>query len=210
MQQINFFQDEFKKIEPPFSAVILVIVLGYSLVLSLVVTVILMTLSEWKSKNFIEYKNELSVLVGELEVTKKAYPAPLIDTNLVRKIETLEDRQSKNLRVLKYLATRKVEVDQQSFSVMLSGLSKVQQPNLWLTQVRLYRGGNEIELTGRTLSAAALPEYLKKLSTLNAFSEMEFEVFDMKRTESGLFFVVSSKRENNDAKTLLEKISQSR
>ena len=209
MQQVNFYQDEFKKIDVPFSAVVLVIVVGYTLVISLLITAALAVFSSWESSGLEENQSQLVTLVGELEATRKAYPAPQIDQRLVSQIKILEERSSKNQRVLKYLATRKVDIDQQSFSAMLSGLTKIQQLDLWLTRVRLFNGGNEIELTGRTLSAAALPDYLKKLATLSVFSEMEFEVFDMKRTESGLQFVVSSKREKNDLKALLEKVSQS-
>jgi hypothetical protein len=209
MQQVNFYQDEFKKIDVPFSAVILVIVLGYCLVISIVISGVLFGLSQFTLKEYENSQKDLVTLVGELETTRKAYPAPIIDSRLISKIDILEERQSKNQRLLKYLVSKNVDVDHQSFSVMLSALSKVNQNDLWLTKVTFKKGGNEIELIGRTLKAASLPDYLTKLSTLNAFSDMEFEVFDMERTNSGLKFVVSSKREKNDIEALLEKVSKS-
>ena len=38
MQQVNLFLEEFKKIEPPYSAAIILLLLGYTLFFSFVVT----------------------------------------------------------------------------------------------------------------------------------------------------------------------------
>jgi hypothetical protein len=208
MQQVNFFQNEFKRIDPPYSAAVLVIVLSYSLAVCLLVSIVLIYLSQSVSADLSKNKAQLNKLNTQLVITKKEYPAPKVDGNLLAQLEILKLRKDKNKKVLKYLETREMDISQQSFSGMMNGLSQIQQKNLWLTQVEILNGGQEVKLTGSTLSAAALPEYLKKLATVPSFFEMEFEVFDMTRNNNGLDFVVSSKRDKDDSKDKLQTISK--
>lgn len=151
-------------------------------------------------------KTKLEDLNGRLEQTRKKYPAPNIDAKLLSQIDILKLRSDKNKKVLDYLENREMDISQQSFSTMLDGLSKIQQKNLWLTQIEILKGGEQIRLTGNTLSAESLPEYLNKLSEISSFVDLEFEVFDIKRTGNSLNFVVSSKRDSDDSKEKLEDI----
>jgi hypothetical protein len=208
MQQVNFFQDEFKRIDPPYSAAVLVIVLSYSLAMCLLISIIFIYLAQSVSADLLKNKAQLNKLNSQLAITKKEYPAPKVDGNLLNQLEILKLRKDKNKKVLKYLETREMDISQQSFSAMMNGLTQIQQKNLWLTQIEILNGGQEIKLTGSTLSAAALPKYLKKLATVPSFFEMEFEVFDMTRSNNGLDFVVSSKRDKDDSKDKLESISK--
>lgn len=209
MQQINLYQDEFKRIDPPFSAAVLLIVVGYCLVISVIITVVLAIMLNLSSRELKQNKRLLTEVIAELEVARAQYPAAQVDSRLLNKIDLLKTRKEKKKKVLKYLSTRNIDIENQSFSAMLDGLTKVQQRNLWLTQVDFTNGGTDIKLTGRTLSAELLPEYLKKLAEIPAFSQMEFKVFDIHRNDKFLQFVVSSKRDNSDIKELLEKVSQS-
>ncbi|MFT6835022.1 MAG: MSHA biogenesis protein MshI [Francisellaceae bacterium] len=206
MQQVNFFQNEFKIIEPPFSAAILLIVLGYSFIISLIICMILFFVGQAQIEHIEKNKTKLEDLNGRLEQTRKKYPAPNIDAKLLSQIDILKLRSDKNKKVLDYLENREMDISQQSFSTMLDGLSKIQQKNLWLTQIEILKGGEQIRLTGNTLSAESLPEYLNKLSEISSFVDLEFEVFDIKRTGNSLNFVVSSKRDSDDSKEKLEDI----
>jgi Tfp pilus assembly protein PilN len=206
MQQVNFYKGEFRKIEPPFSSATLLIVVGYSFIVSLIICIVLLFLGYLKQNDVLKNKTDLTNVNGELEQTRKKYPTPKIDAKILSQIDILKIRAVKNKKVLEYLETREVDISQQSFSIMLDGLSKIQQKNLWLTEIEILKGGRQIRLTGRTLSAASLPEYLKKLSKIQSFVDLEFEVFDMTRTKIGLNFIVSSKRDDDDSKEKLEKI----
>ncbi|MFT6152910.1 MAG: hypothetical protein ACJA0E_000474 [Bermanella sp.] len=206
MQQVNFFKSEFKTIDPPFSAAILLIVLGYSVIFSLLISIALMFIATSKKEEVETKRTQLDNLNGQLEQTRRKYPVPKIDGKLIAQVDVLRVRASKNKRVLEYLENREMNISQQSFSTMLDGLSKIQQKNLWLTQIEILKGGQQIRLIGSTLYAASLPEYLKKLSEISSFVDLEFEVFEMTRTESGLNFIVSSKRDDNENKEELEDI----
>jgi hypothetical protein len=208
MQQVNFYTGEFKNIEPPFSSAILLIAVSYSFVISLIICIALLFLVHLKQNDVLKNKVDLTNLNSELEQTRKKYPTPKIDAKLLSQIDVLKIRAEKNKKVLEYLKTREVDISQQSFSTMLDGLSKIQQKNLWLTEIEILKGGRQIRLTGSTLNAASLPEYLKKLSTIRSFVDLEFEVFEMTRTKNGLNFVVSSKRDDDDSKEKLEEIQK--
>lgn len=208
MQQVNFYKGEFKNIEPPFSSSVLLIAVGYSVMVGLIICIALFFLAQLKQSDVQKHKADLTNVNSQLEQTRKKYPAPKTDAKLLSQIDVLKIRAAKNTKVLEYLETREVDIAQQSFSTMLDGLSKIQQKNLWLTQIEILKGGRHIRLTGSTLTAASLPEYLKKLSTIRSFVDLEFEVFDMTRTKNGLNFVVSSKRDDDDSKEKLEKIQK--
>jgi hypothetical protein len=208
MQQVNFYKGEFRKIEPSFSSAILLIAVSYSFIISLIICIVLLFLGNLKQNDMLKNKIDLTNVNSELEQTRKKYPTIKIDAKLLSQIDILKIRAVKNRKVLEYLETREVDISQQSFSIMLDGLSKIQQKDLWLTEIEILKGGRQIRLTGSTLNAASLPDYLKKLSTIQSFVDLEFEVFDMTRTKSGLKFVVSSKRDDDDSKEKLEEIQK--
>lgn len=210
MQQVNFYQDDLKKTEPAYSATILVIVMVCCLVIGVLVTASLMIITQLKKTELSEYQLKVAQLNQVLATTRKNYPAPVIDQAIVKKIEALSERKSRNKKVLKYLSTRSFDVEAQSFSQILNAFTEVQEKGLWLTEVKLDKGGSEIKMTGNANNAELLPKYLDQLSELSVFSEMEFEVFNMQRINGQLQFTVSSKREMNDAQIILEKITKSR
>ena len=209
MQQVNFYQDVFKEIDVPFSGTMLIIVLAYSVIGCVLMTGVLHMTLQLKHNDFSKENQKLVSLVGELEAVKISHPKVVIDDRLVQKIALLETKSEKNKKVINYLEGRNVKTEKQSFLKMLSGLKKVQQPGLWLTKLNFTQGGNEITLNGNMLSADALPEYLKKLSTYPEFTELEFKVFEIQKNSDAYSFVVSSKRSENGVNELLEKISRS-
>lgn len=209
MQQVNFYQDVFKEIDVPFSAVMLLIVLAYSVVGAALITGALHMAMQFKHTDFNSENQKLVSLVGELEAVKISHPKVVIDDRLVQRIALLETKSAKNKKVIHYLESRNVKTEKQSFLRMLSGLKRVQQPGLWLTKLKFSQGGSDITLNGKMLSADALPEYLKQLSTYPEFTELEFKVFEIKKSSDAYSFVVSSKRSENGVNELLEKISRS-
>ena len=210
MQQVNLYQDEIRQIEPPYSAKAMVIVFVYCLIISLLIAVMLVVLTQIKTADLATEQANMLAVNKQLEATRKKYPASEIDQTIIIKIDVLKERKTRNKKVLNYLSTRSFDIGKQSFSGVLKALTEIQQKNLWLTEVAVKDGGREIKLTGQALSAELLPEYLKQLSTLKVFSEMEFEVFNMQRVNNQLRFVVSSKRDINDAKSILEKAVKNR
>lgn len=69
------------------------------------------------------------------------------------------------------------------FSEVLSGLGRQRLEPLWLTHIRIAEGGKQLGLSGQTLSAEAVPQYLQRLAAEPALKGREFEYFSIARPE---------------------------
>ena len=207
MQQVNLYLDEFKEIEPPYSALLTTVILAIVLVVGIVVSAVLAGTYAYQKSQYSVAQQELNQWQKKLELAQKQFPEPLVDSRLTQKIATLQQDKQRNEKLLRYLSSHNMNVESQTFSKVLSSLTEIKQPGLWLTQIKITDGGASLYFAGRTQHADALPEYLKKLAKLNAFKDMNFKVFDMNREGSDLAFVISSQREQQQVEKLLEQIS---
>jgi len=207
MQQVNLYLDEFKQIEPPFSALLNAVLLAGIFILSIIISVILFIVVWYEQSQLQIVQQDLNKWQQALEVAQKKYPEPLVDSALTQKIESLEQGSQRNQKLLRFLSTRNMNVESQSFSKLLTALTEIQQPGLWLTEITITKGGASLSFSGFTQQASALPEYLKKLSKLNEFKDLHFKVFDMNREGANLSFVISSSREGQ-VEDLLESLSK--
>ena len=190
MQQVNLYLDEFKQIEPPFSALLNAVLLAGIFILSIIISVILFIVVWYEQSQLQIVQQDLNKWQQALEVAQKKYPEPLVDSALTQKIESLEQGSQRNQKLLRFLSTRNMNVESQSFSKLLTALTEIQQPGLWLTEITITKGGASLSFSGFTQQASALPEYLKKLSKLNEFKDLHFKVFDMNREGGNLSFVI--------------------
>ncbi len=207
MQKINLYLDEFKHIDPPYSANIMLALAIYSVLAGILVSLILASLMWWWQGELKENQKKSKVWENDLQQAKSLYPEPTVDARIVRNAETLKQNLERNRKVLKYLNTQKFGAEHQSFSVYLLALTWVTEKDLWLTDIKISNAGASLALTGRALYANALPSYLKKLSDIEVFSDMKFKVFEMTRDKKGLKFVVSSNREAEKIQSVRDLIS---
>ncbi len=206
-QQVNLYLDDFKQIEPPYSARFMQFITVYSLVLSLLISALFLILN-WSIKSEVaSYKKDVSTWTHELKLAKIEFPEPQINAIFPRKISSLKEDVKRNKKVLTYLTSRQLQAELQSFSILLLALTWVNQKDLWLTDIRISKGGANLSLTGRALNADALPSYLKKLANLDVFSELKFKVFEMDRDGDQFVFTVSSEREGGQLESTIKQIS---
>ncbi len=204
MQQINLYQDEFKHIDPPFSANTIVLLALLTLVSGAVISALLASLMWWWQGELTENKKQWGIWQFNLQQAKIDFPQPQVDARLARNISNFKLGIDRNKQVLQYLHSQQLNAEHQSFSVFLLALTWVSQKDLWLTNIKISKGGANLSLEGRALNAEALPKYLKKLSDIEVFSDMKFKVFEMTREEQELSFVVSSDRETRNIDDVLE------
>jgi len=67
------------------------------------------------------------------------------------------------------------------FSDYLRGFARQNLPNLWLTGFSIGSGGEDMEIRGRMLNSAALPEYLRRLGGEKAFEGRTFAALTLNR-----------------------------
>ena len=207
MQQINLYLDEFKRIEPKFSAAVVLILSGYAFVIGAIISGALAGMLWYQQSNLKQHQAKATEWEKQLAAAEQAYPEPKVDPLLLRKIDSLKENIARNQTVLRYLNGRQLEVENQAFSVLLLALTWVNQEDLWLTKVAIKDGGQSFSLSGKTLNPDSLPVYLDKLSELEVFSDMSFRVFDLTREPDGLSFEVSTKKEVKTVESLLEKVT---
>ena len=207
MQQINLYLDEFKRIEPKFSAAVILILSGYAFVIGAIISGALAGMLWYQQSNLKQHQAKATEWEKQLAAAEQVYPEPKVDPLLLRKIDSLKENIARNQTVLRYLNGRQLEVENQAFSVLLLALTWVNQEDLWLTKVAIKDGGQSLSLSGKTLNPDSLPVYLDKLSELEVFSDMSFRVFDLTREPDGLIFEVSTKKEVKTVESLLEKVT---
>lgn len=207
MQQVNLYLEEFRKVEPQYSAVMTLIVSGYLIFFGTVCGVILYSMVIHKSNQKLELEQQANYWEEQLDIAFQQNPEPKIDEKIIVSIKGYEAQVRRNKNVLDYLENQQQNITSQSFSIYLSALTWVQQKDLWLTKVAIKRGGESLTLVGRALNPDALPEYLKKLSQLDVFKSLQFEVFDLKRDGEQMKFIVSSESEDKSIEGFLENAS---
>ncbi len=208
MQQINLYLDEFKHIDPPYSANTMWRLALLSVVIGAVVSLILAVLMWWWQQELASRNKQWQAWQQDLQQAKALYPEPQVDARLVRNIASVKLDIERNRKVLQYLHSQQLDAEHQSFSVYLLALTRVFEKDLWLTEIKITKGGASLSLTGRVLKAKALPSYLKKLSETEVFTDMKFRVFEMTREEDQLTFVVSSDRDTKDIDDVLQQLSK--
>ena len=66
------------------------------------------------------------------------------------------------------------------FSLFMRGFAQQAQSDLWLTGFRIAAGGDEIEIRGRMLDPARLPDYVQGLNTVPVFQGRRFAMLEMR------------------------------
>lgn len=69
------------------------------------------------------------------------------------------------------------------FADYLRGFARQVPEGLWLTGFTIGSGGNDMEIRGSMLNAAALPEYIRRLGTEKAFQGRNFAALTMNRVD---------------------------
>ncbi|MDK9703716.1 MAG: PilN domain-containing protein [Sulfuritalea sp.] len=122
-----------------------------------------------------EAKRDLEA-VSKAAATRK--PSPQLTTEL-ENAEALLRRRGEIARLLEGGAVGSAG----GFADYLRGLARQIPENLWLTGFTIGSGGNEMEIRGSTLNAAALPEYIRRLGTEKVFQGRNFAALNMNRSD---------------------------
>lgn len=205
MQQVNLYLDDFKKTEVPFSAAIFLIICGYSIVISIIISLLLRGVIYYEKTMLAEANDSAKKWQEQLSIAERMYPEPRVDPILLKQIESSRQQVSRNSRVLEFLENNGLAQKDAAFSEFLGAFTRVKQEGLWLKRIKIDSGGSSMRIEGYVLQPKALPNYLQKLSQEPVFNGMDFKVFDLKRNKTVIEFVVSSKVESSNIETLLER-----
>ena len=207
MQQVNLYLNEFKRVEVPVSASIILIICGYIFCLGLLVSAALSIWLYFENQQAKQLTEQVAHWEIELEAVAKANPEPKPNDELIKEIKILEKKISVNQDVIAYLDYEGLADQNIRFSVFMQALSKTKNDKVWLSNVSIKNSGKAISLKGGALDVEAIPKYLSQLSEHSAFRSIEFEVFDIKREGKYVRFVLDSVREEDQDESYLEKLT---
>ena len=137
----------------------------------------------WQLNRNVEIaKEQLELARVKLAETEKKYPRPQEDERLVQRIKQLEQERVQKQNILSALNEDKYE-NTRGFAEHLSGLSRQHLKGVWLTQIKIKAGGEEMGISGASLKPELVPKYLQGLSKEPSFIGKEFRTFQLSRTE---------------------------
>ena len=196
MQQINLYQPMFRKQRVVFSAVTMLQVGVFFLV-------VFASLHAYQVSKVNPYKTQLASLEKELsqlsvQVTaleaaqKNKGKSKLLESEIAKLSKELKQRE----RISKVLSSRSFG-NSAGFSSYLESFARGHVEGTWLTDVEISQGGAALGLEGKTLSFELVPIYLQKLAEEkslqgSSFNVMELARVDKKEGESELNFSIST------------------
>jgi hypothetical protein len=182
MQQVNLFQDELKIQKLKYSALLLVQLSLFLLIILSVVAGINYVRVQQHQASLAENKQQHKSAMEELQKIQTELSLRQKDANLAKIIIQKTDELANKQKVLNILS-RDEFGNTKGFIEHVSGLARQRIDGLWLTQIRIADGGTGVTLKGTTSKPSLLPKYLQRLSSEKAFSGIEFHSLLMARQE---------------------------
>jgi len=125
---------------------------------------------EAKLKSVEERMSALAKLVAE----KKPNP------QLLAELANVQGQLKAREEILTYLSNDSIG-STSGFAEYLRGFAQQIPKGLWLTGFTIGPGGSEMEIRGRMLNAASLPDYIRRLNSEKAFQGRSFAALSIQR-----------------------------
>jgi type IV pilus assembly PilN-like protein len=195
-QQINLYQPMFRKQKVVFSAVTMLQVgFFFLLIFSGLYTYQLSKLKPYKMQ-LLTIETELIQLNKQLAVLesshKKKNKSKLLENEITKLSKELEQRE----RIYNVLSSRSFG-NSSGFSSYLESFARGHVKGTWLTNVNISQGGAALGLKGKTLSSELVPVYIQNLAEEknlrgSFFNVMELARIDKEGSESEISFLIST------------------
>lgn len=183
MQQINLYQPIFRKQKIIFSAMTM-------LQVGLFFLLIFTSLYFYQKERLKSYQSqvanadsELVNLAGQVSSIEANQPnngkSKLLANEIAKLTKELEQRE----RISRVL-TNSSFGNASGFSSFLEAFARGHVEGTWLTDVSIQQGGNSLGLKGKTLSSELVPVYLQKLAEEKSLDGSSFNVMELARIET--------------------------
>lgn len=180
-QQINLYQERFRKKKPPLSArffgsLLVILLIGIGAWSSL-----LQIEMDHASQQNLAIKASQEKITDELNAANAELTRLLADNRIDQKIAGLSREISARKKVLSFVDANQFGSGQ-GFSSHLVALSNLNVSNVWLDEIAL--GENYVRLRGSALSADLIPKYFNRFSEEPSFQGKRFHIFQLDRNEA--------------------------
>lgn len=123
---------------------------------------------------------QLKAARQDLEAATKAAATRKASPQLVAELDSAEARLRRLGDIARLLESGAIG-STGGFADYLRGFARQVPDGLWLTEFTIQSGGNDMEIRGSMLNAAALPDYIRRLGTEKVFKGRNFAALTMSR-----------------------------
>jgi len=199
MQQINFYQQQFKPKKELLPAWQFLSILGFVVICLCIISIVLFSFQPDTQAEVVEHQQsmlqkqeQLAKLQKKLDETKEN---PLLRAELTKLQNTLSNEQA----LLDYVSSHQLG-NKAGFSSTLTAFSEHSIEGVWLTEFALLNAGEYTAINGQTYSAGLVPKYIDKLAESEPFQGKTFSVFNLNKSDAAEFFdfqLFTSNRKSN-------------
>lgn len=202
IQQINLYQPIFRTQRKVFSAGAMSQAIG----VVIVALALLYGWGVWQTHNL-----QSRVLALQAQQTRASTTLERLEANLAARqpsaaltqalTAATQDRAARRA-LLETLSTRS-HPNGAGFADLLAGLARTHVAGLWLTDIVLGNGGENISLAGATMRSSLVPELVRKLADAPAYAGVEFKRLQIRRDDEAhgrahLSFLLSTTAKKGD------------
>lgn len=198
LQQVNLYQDELKTKKLKYSALILMQLSVFLIVVLSVAAGFKYLQLQQHQSTLVEKQQKQKAAMAELQKIQAELALRKKDSTLAARILQKTNELANKQKVLNILS-RDEFGNTKGFIEHVSGLARQRLDGLWLTKIRIADGGTGVTLNGTTSKPSLLPKYLQRLSAEKVFSGTEFQSLLMARQEKKkqwLNFSLQNKKDN--------------
>jgi hypothetical protein len=195
-QQINLYQPMLRPQKKPFSAVSMLALVGFFVVVFAGIYGYSLHQLDTIGTNLSRIEKSTKELQIQIVKLNKQFPEKTKSKLLSSEIARLNKELATRKEIKAALSQHSLE-NKRVFSALLESLARKHVEGTWLTSVSIGDGGEALGFAGKTFSSDLVPFYIQQLSEEKSFSGLSFNVLELQRSEEdplNLDFQVRSKR----------------
>lgn len=199
-QEINFFQEEFKKPAIRLPAGLMLYLVGSFIVLSGLFVSYLHWVLYSSDKTLFEVNQDNERLMAEILLLERKLEVPKINDDLKIKLDDILKINTQKRQLLSYI--NKISFDSTiNASQYYDALQRNDTSGIWLTEIRITENTRNISVRGVAKVASDIPVYIDNLKNYPAFSKKPYYslVLDKQKDQPNYidFYFTSMKTEND-------------
>lgn len=181
-QQINLLNPAFRKPFDWLTAVPLASAAAVLLAAIVIAAFAARVSSDGRERGALEQEAKLKTVQGRLTTLAKQVAERKPNAQLIADLANVEAQLKVREEILAYLGNGNIG-STSGFAEYLRGFAQQVPKGLWLTGFTIGAGGSDMEIRGRMLNPASLPEYIHRLNSEKAFQGRSFAALTIQRPE---------------------------
>ena len=193
-QQVNLYQPIFRKQEKVFSAVAMLQITGFFIV-------VLSGIYFYGGLQLKPFRDELDrsnvqfeKLTSQIEAISRDLPAQSGSRIIAGELQRSTDELERINRIRAALASGAIG-NSEGFSGYLEALAESHVNGAWLTAINIAEGGKKLTINGISIDPELVPVYIKRLSEAQVFDNSNFNTVELERSDTEpdrVLFVVAT------------------